>query len=346
MPEPAYPAYVNRLLAEAEMQMAEPFGQAVTAAICFEVLALFPEHAAASELIYRAFCDPDLIRENRKAIGRVIDEWDDRGWQQRRRLARSFNYMSRWEPQREVDERGDLIQPKDVGAILEQAHTQLLQDYLLGQARGAEMAWALFQEAFSRSQDSQATLLWIAHHYAHLGYFAEAVDILEILLAEYPTLQDARRLWAEVCWWRDNQQRIPWAPTAVSGDGQRYKRIMTQLDPNFPTEEEAHMHPLDYFPPDTAELPPDFELPVTLSADVASLLEEVLGETAVSPPPDSPVDWSYLDALESMEIDIARFPAWAQYMLLDIEDPEQELTLKRFLLSYFANPDSEIEEEE
>ena len=53
---------------------------------------------------------------------------------------------------------------------------------------------------------------------------------------------------------------------------------------------------------------------------------------------DTAVDWSYLDKLESGDIDTSQFPEWAQYLLLEIDDPQQELFLKQYLLSYLSNP--------
>ena len=85
MADQEYPEYVARLLAEAEALLVdeEEPDPSEAAALCFEVLALFPEHSGAAELVYRAYCDPWLIRDNRRAIERQIDEWDDRPWQQR-----------------------------------------------------------------------------------------------------------------------------------------------------------------------------------------------------------------------------------------------------------------------
>ena len=58
-----------------------------------------PLENEVTRLVLEAFSDPWLIRDYRKALGRLIDEWDDRPWQQRRRLALSYRYASRWEGQ-------------------------------------------------------------------------------------------------------------------------------------------------------------------------------------------------------------------------------------------------------
>ena len=99
MPDSQYPKYVHEMLEEAERLLTDeedpdPCG---AAAVCFDILTLFPEHEAAKQFIQRAYRDGNLIRDNRRALSRLIDEWDDRPWQHRRRLALSFGYVSRWD---------------------------------------------------------------------------------------------------------------------------------------------------------------------------------------------------------------------------------------------------------
>jgi hypothetical protein len=337
------------MLAEAEALLAEDdFNQPDAAARCFEVLAWFPDHQEASALVLRAFSDPQLIRDNRKAIGRLIDEWDDRGWQQRRRLALSFRYMCRWEGQyRKYDEAYvDEVIPADVKAILEEGKSQLIQDYLLGQAKGSEAAWHIFQEAFWRTNNSLAAMLWVGELYADQGYFAESVEVLTDLLTQFPQADDARRLWAEVRWWRDNQYKIPWIPPVGSGDGRRFRRMMSQTDPNFAADPEGFMQPMEYRLPDVSKLPDDFEMPPSLPANLVQKFEEILGESSLPLPEERLVDWHYLESLANDEIDTTHFPEWAQYMLLEIDDPQMESYLKQFLLSYLANPSLYNDEEE
>jgi hypothetical protein len=296
----------------------------------------------------RAFSDPQLIRDNRKAIGRLIDEWDDRGWQQRRRLALSFRYMCRWEGQyREYDEAymGELL-PADVKSILEEGKKQLIQDYLLGQAQGSEAAWHIFQEAFRRTNNLRAAMLWVAELYADQGYFAESVEVLLDLLTHFPQADDARRLWAEVRWWRDNQYKIPWIPPAGRGDGRLFRRMMSQTDPDFAADLEGYMEPFDYRPPDLTNLPDDFELPPSLPASLVQKLEEILDELPVPVSEKSLVDWHYLDKLGNDEINIAHIPEWVQYMLLEIDNPQLESYLKQFLLTYLADTSFYGDEEE
>src|SRR6266545_1881275 len=108
MPEQQYPEYVQKMMEEAEHLLTDeddpdPCG---AAAVCFDILALFSEHKDAQKLIQRAYWDGNLIRDNRRALSRLIDEWDDRPWQERRRLALSFGYVSRWEDNYRDDSEG------------------------------------------------------------------------------------------------------------------------------------------------------------------------------------------------------------------------------------------------
>jgi tetratricopeptide (TPR) repeat protein len=278
-----YPAYIEKILTEARLLLEEDdFSEPDAAALCFDVLALFPECQEASDLILEAFRAPDLIRENRKALGRVIDEWDDRPWQQRRRLARSYGYMSRWEGQyRKYDETVDPedLCPSDVKTILEEGEHQLIQDYLLGQSQGREMAWPIFQEAIKRTANPAVATFWVAQTYAEQGYFAESVSLFEELLAQYPKHVDARRLGAEVRWWRDHQEQIPWLPTYSDENGRLWQQTMRETDEDFAANEALYTMPIDhYHAPDAAKLPSDFVLPTPLSADVIAQIEETLAE--------------------------------------------------------------------
>jgi hypothetical protein len=342
MSEQKYPPYVGRMLVEARLLLAEDdFTAPDVAAVCYEVLALFPDCKEASDLVLAAFNDPWLIRDNRKAIGRTIDEWDDRAWQQRRRLAFSFRVMSRWPGQfREYDETIDPedVCPSDVKDLLEEGKSQLVQDYLLGESQGSEMAWPLFQEAIKRTTRPYAALLWVVDLYADQGFFAESVEVLEDLLAQFPADELARRYWAEVRWWRDHQHEIPWIPPLTTSDGRRYRHLMRQLDSEFAENEEACLRPLPYMPPDLAKLPDDFELPQPIGQDLVARVEEVLGEVALPPEGETAVDWSYLEKLERGDINLADFPERMQYLLLEIDDPEQQAYLKQLLLQYLSNP--------
>ncbi len=337
-----YPEYVARRLAQARTLLQEDdYGQMDAAALCFEVLAHFPELKEAAELVLEAFSDPWLIRDNRKAIGRHVDEWDDRPWQQRRRLALSFRYSSRWEGRyRQYNEAADddSVLPGDVQEMLEEGRGQLLQDYLLGQTRGSELAWPIFLEVFKRTARPDAAMLWVAHLYADQGYFAESVDVLEMLLSQFPQSEDGRRLWAEVRWWRDYQDRIPWIPPRTSSHGRRYRQMMAQIDPEFAANPDEFDAPFEHIPPDLDKLPDDFDLPAPVQEALIAGVDEVLSALPDDEGWQTAVDWSYLEALESGDIDTSQFPEWAQYLLLEIDDPQQELFLKQYLLSYLSNP--------
>jgi hypothetical protein len=67
-----YPDYVQRTLAQARLLLEEEdYSQPDAAALCFDLLALFPDLQEASDLVLTAFNDPELIRDQRKALGRM-----------------------------------------------------------------------------------------------------------------------------------------------------------------------------------------------------------------------------------------------------------------------------------
>src|SRR5688500_14357783 len=140
MPEGQYPDYIQEMMEEAERLLTdeEEPDPCEAAAVCFDILALFPEHEGATKFIHRAYRDRHLIRDNRRALSRLIDEWDDRPWQGRRRLALSFGYVSRWEGKYREYEEGledEREGPNDVSTYLRAGHLQLLEDYLGGQTK-------------------------------------------------------------------------------------------------------------------------------------------------------------------------------------------------------------------
>lgn len=226
---PTYPDYLHQTLARARDMGQWYCGQADAAALCFNMLALFPDCAEASELVYELFCDEWTIYENRVAIQQNIDEWDDRPWQQRRRLTLSFRFISRWDGKYEaMMERGG---PKDVRKILHEGKMELLSAYCLGDEECTDYAWSIFADAIQRAKDPNATLRWIGWQYADLGFFADSAEALGELCSRYND-EKAQRLLAEVVWWRDNAHRIPWIPPA--GDGSRYDRMMERIDPSAP----------------------------------------------------------------------------------------------------------------
>ncbi len=209
--------------------------QADAAALCFHVLALFPDCDEAKELVYQLFCDEWAIYDNRIAIQHMIDEWDDRPWQHRRRLALSFRFMSRWEgwDREHKDEcEKELNGPADVRKILEDGKTELLGAYCLGDEECSDYAWTIFADALDKTNDPHGALLWIGKIYADLGFFVDAAESLGELCSRFNDA-DTRRLLAEVVWWRDNAHRIPWIPPR--GDGSRYNRMMQFIDPAAPT---------------------------------------------------------------------------------------------------------------
>lgn len=279
-----YPEYVYKTLARARDIGQWYCGQAEAAALCFDILALFPDCKEASDLVYEFFCDEWTIYDNRVAIQQHIDEWDDRPWQQRRRLALSYCFMSRWDGKYEIKmDRGG---PADVRKILADGKMELLGAYCLGEEECTDYAWAIFADAIQKAKDPRATLFWIGWQYADLGFFADAAEALGELCSRYND-PEARRLLAEVIWWRDNAHRIPWIPPA--GDGSRYDRMMEFIDPTVPKTK-------DYVQQARSERQQERIAPYRPSIDkkLAHLFDQSIPEQK-EPPAPSIVDWSFLD---------------------------------------------------
>ncbi len=284
-----YPNYLHQTLARARDMGQWYCGQADAAALCFDMLALFPNCTEASDLVYELFCDEWTIFDNRVAIQQNIDEWDDRPWQQRRRLALSFRFMSHWDGwEREYMDSYEQEQdgPPDVAELLENGRMELLGAYCLGDEECTNYAWAIFSDALNRSSDPHGALLWIGKQYADLGFFADAAEALGELCSRF-TDPDAKRLLAEVIWWRDNVHRIPWIPPA--GNGTRYDRMMDFIDPTAPKTNE-------YIREARNENQQERIAPYrpTIDPQLAELFSIPTPETTERPSPTL-VDWHFLD---------------------------------------------------
>ena len=71
----AFPEYINRMLQKARALLKdESYSISEAVGVCFEVLALYPDCAEASNLILIGFSQPWLIRDTRRAISRLIDK--------------------------------------------------------------------------------------------------------------------------------------------------------------------------------------------------------------------------------------------------------------------------------
>lgn len=307
--------------------------------ICFDILTLFPGNTKAAELILEGLSQPAIIRNYRKAISRLIDEWDDRPWQQRRRRALSFNYLSGQHLRElaiEEDEKPDET-IHDVQDWLTQGDKQLAQAYFSGIERATEVAWAIFQEAIRRAHNFRGASLWIANHYAQKGFFGEAMDVLDSTRARFPEDQELRRFWIEIRWWRDHQHLIPWIPP--DGDGQLYERYLGKYDPErLAFEKNATPLSRQYRPPDLSKFPSDFIFPEPLPDVVETHLSQII-KNAPTLPTQTVLDWSYLKQLVSDTIDISKFPKWAQELLQDVQDPELRAAYAADFFARFSDPE-------
>ncbi|MCC6568107.1 MAG: hypothetical protein IT315_02605 [Anaerolineales bacterium] len=300
-----YPDYVYQTLARARSEGQWYCGQPDAAALCFDVLTLFPDCEEAKELVYELFCDEWTIYDNRVAVQRNIDEWDDRPWQQRRRLALSYRFMSRWDGKYEaMMERGG---PKDVRKILHEGKMELLGAYCLGDDECTDYAWSIFADAIQKAENPQATLHWIGWQYADLGFFADAAEALGELCSRFND-EKARRLLAEVIWWRDNAHRIPWIPPA--GNGSRYDRMMESIDPTAPkTDDIIQRERNENQKERIASYRP------SIGKELAILFERSIPSKTESPAVTI-VDWSFLDNDDAQP---GELPDWAKRQIQRFE---------------------------
>ena len=273
---PIYPDYIHQMLARARDEGHWHAAQADAAAICFDVLALFPDCEEAQELVYELFCDEWMIYDNRVAIQQNIDEWDDRPWQQRRRLALSYRFTSRWGGKYK-DQKMDRDGPSDIAKILEDGKMELLGAYCLGDEECTDYAWSIFADALNKAKDPRLTLFWIGKQYADMGFFADAAEALGELCSRFNDA-DARRLLAELIWWRDNAHRIPWIPPA--GDGSRYDQMMEFIDPSAPKTDNQRERIAPYHPSI------DSKITKLFASNISNETEK---------PVATLVDWSFLD---------------------------------------------------
>ena len=300
-----YPDYVHQTLARARADGQWCCGQPDAAALCFDILALFPGCEEAQQLVYELFCDEWTIYDNRVAIQQNIDEWDDRPWQQRRRLALSYRFMSRWDGKYEIKmDRGD---PADVRKILDEGKMELLGAYCLGDEECTDYAWSIFADALNKSKDPRATLYWIGWQYADLGFFADAAEALGELCSRFDDAK-ARRLLAEVVWWRDNAHRIPWIPPA--GDGSRYDRMMDSINPAAPKTK-------DYIRAARNENQKERIAPYRPSIDkkLANLFNQSIPNEKEKTTA-TVVDWSFLDNDDGQP---GELPDWAKRQIKRLE---------------------------
>ncbi|MBC8507772.1 MAG: hypothetical protein H8D34_23135 [Chloroflexi bacterium] len=164
---------------------------------------------------------------------------------------------------------------------------ELLGAYCLGDEECTDYAWSIFADAIHKAKDPQKTLFWIGWQYADLGFFADAAEALGELCSRFDD-EAARRLLAEVVWWRDNAHRIPWIPP--KGNGSLYDRMMDLIDPAAPKTKE-------YLREARNENQKERIAPYRPSIDkkLASLFSTVISHEDEKPAA-SIVDWSFLDA--------------------------------------------------
>jgi tetratricopeptide (TPR) repeat protein len=197
---------VRQLIRQAEEHMDREEWDEV-AELCYQVLALDPDNRNTENKLRLVYLRKDLLREMERQMFRLFDPEDHRPHQRRHKLGFSYACLSPWEGWLELDWEEP---PAEVAETLEAGRRRLIADYLMGEERAYAAAQAAFDQALAAADDKAAVLWWLGKIYAHHGYFAEAVEVLEQMAALRPLLPEALRLYGEVHWWRDNDRYICW----------------------------------------------------------------------------------------------------------------------------------------
>ncbi len=197
---------VRQLIRQAEKHMDREEWDEV-AELCYQVLALDLDNRNAENKLRLVYLRKDLLRDMERQMFRLFDPEDDRPHQRRHKLGFSYACLSSWEGWLELDWDEP---PAEVAETLEAGQHRLIADYLMGEEEAYAEARVAFDQALAAAEDKAAVLWWLGKIYAQHGYFAEAAETLEQMAALRPLSSDARRLYGEVRWWRDNDRYICW----------------------------------------------------------------------------------------------------------------------------------------
>lgn len=326
-----YPSYVYAALRQARIEGTYYLNQDKAAGICFDILTEFPNCQHASELIFEMCCDEWHIYQSRKNIAESVEEFDDRPYRQRERLAKAFHSLTRWPGY--YDEDGERMYVdgvpevlEDVEELLEQGKMQLFVAYCYGHDESADYAWPRFRQGIDEAEDPIEALYWVAEEYADHGYFADAAEVLIELCSRDGEQQLARRLLVEMVWWRDYGPYLPYIPPA--GDGSRYQQIAPVMYP----ERKSNKEELDYLlgRMKIVGTAPTWE--PGIKRDVLNLFEDALHK---APPLRRKriVDWRFLDDMTPNEwlgmVPLESLSEWTQTYAKKLADEGVEGATER-----------------
>ena len=319
-----YPDHIRQLMEEVQRLMQDDTADyKEPLIICFEILAMYPQHQEASQLVMDIYSEPRLIYETRQAVCQHIEEWDDRPFQFRLRLAHSFRRLHCWLDEQLLE--SDVSLSPDIIQIVQNANRLMTHHQSETASSDEDLAWYLYRQAIEHTERPDLLLLYAGNQYAAHGFFAESASLLNELLTKYGSIENALSLWSEVRWWRDHQYQLPWIPPYFPGNGRRWKTINQRINP------QAYQIDQNQQPIQGSQavrlLDPD-------------IIDQINGFTLDfgEYPQNSLVDWSYLDAIENDSITMSDFPEWAQYLIKDIDDPVEEDRFVQYLLRLLSNP--------
>ncbi len=189
--------------------------------VACEALALDPAYPRAANALLRCYLHHDALREMERVLFRLFHPEDldyDSPHQRRRRLAYSYRSLSQaqlWDGWYSSDRVPAPL--SDVAGVLKEGLSALNAAYCTGEAQVFEHARAAFDQAEAACADRPALYWYLARLYADHGFFDESAEAVSHLISLSEGRGDAiranpevQRLWAEISWWREHGDRLPW----------------------------------------------------------------------------------------------------------------------------------------
>jgi hypothetical protein len=174
---------------------------------CYQILALDSNNADAPDKLARIYNEPELVTDMLCAMAQLFTSQDASPHHQRRRLAFSYRVLSRWPGwQKDLDQTPPVDDLEEVAQMIEHA-------YMMGEDDDLLTAWECYLHMCAQHPDAKCAIQWwMAKQYAEHGFFADAAEVLVEMLADCPADvdADARYLLAEMRWWRDRAEALPW----------------------------------------------------------------------------------------------------------------------------------------
>ncbi len=209
-------AQQDALIEQVNQRLDEDDWQAASE-VAYEALWLAPHNFRAANALLRCYLHRDALREMERVQFRMFHPEDpdyDTPHQRRRRLTYTYRALRQaavWDTWLE-DERWGSPALNEVAETLHAGFSALNASYCVGEDGAYERARDLFAAAEKHCAERAALYWYLARLYADYGFFAESLEALAQLNAieDQAMRPEVQQLWAEVTWWHDYGERLPW----------------------------------------------------------------------------------------------------------------------------------------